>query len=336
MKRRRASVVFALACAFLTPACRGDGSQAPAVLPTVAPPSEGPTVAPEPPLVPAAARKKPRAKKLELEVITGSPEGFFANSTLLSGEKEALLIDAQFTLADARKVAAAVAASQRTLVTVYVTHYHPDHYFGFPAIKEKFPKAKLVSLPQTVELIKQTWEAKHKEWEPLYRDGITSKPIVPEPLSGQTLELEGNQLEIRGGRQGDSADNSYVWIPSLRTVITGDLVYDGVFPWTAETTPAERTTWRATLDELQKLGASAVVPGHQKPERTKLPSSITFTKEYLAAYDEALALAKSSADLQRRIKARYPDTALDVAVRISADKAFPSKPSKKKPSKPKP
>ena len=302
-----------------------EASQTPAELPTASPLSEGPTASPAPPMAPPAV-------KLTVEVITGSPEGFLVNSTIITGKKEALLIDAQFTLPDAARVAAAVEASGKTLTTVYVTHSHPDHYFAFPAIREKFPKARLVALPQTVAMIEKTWQAKLEQWAPLYQNAITSKPVVPEALSGKTLELEGQKLELVGERQGDSVDNSYVWIPSLRTAVAGDIVYDGVFPWTAETTPQEREAWSKTLDELAARKPELVIPGHQKPERTQKPSSIAFTKGYLAAYDEALAVAKSAADLQARIKARFPDTALDAIVKIAAEAAFPPKGAKKMPA----
>ena len=305
-------------------------ARTPAELPVGSPLSDAPTASPVPPLPP---EKKPA--KLALAVVTGSPEGFLVNSTLVTGKHDALLIDAQFTLPDATRVAAAIAASGKTLTTVYVTHFHPDHYFGFAALKEKFPNARLVALPQTVALIEKTWEAKLKQWGPLYQNALTSKPVVPEALAGNTLELEGQTLELVGGLQGDSADNSYVWIPSLRAVVTGDLVYDGVFPWTAETTPAERKAWSATLDRLAALNAEIVIPGHQKPDLTQKPSSIAFTKEYLAAYEESLASARSAADLEARLKARYPDTALDAILRIAAEAAFPVKSKKKRAPGPK-
>jgi glyoxylase-like metal-dependent hydrolase (beta-lactamase superfamily II) len=333
---RRSFGWFALALGPSFVSCH-EASQTPAELPTASPLSEGPTASPAPPIPPAAV--KPPAEKLAVEVITGTPEGFLVTSTLVTGKKEALLIDAQFTLPDAARVAAAVEASGKTLTIVYVTHSHPDHYFGFPAIREKFPKARLVALPQTVAMIEKTWQAKLEQWAPLYQSAITTKPVVPEALSGNTLELEGQKLELTGGRQGDSIDNSYVWIPSLKAVVAGDIVYDGVFPWTAETTPQEREAWSKTLDELAAKKPELVIPGHQKPDRTQEPSSIAFTKGYLAAYDEALAAAKSAADLQARIKARYPDTALDVIVKIAAETAFPPKGAKKKPAtgpKPKP
>lgn len=260
--------------------------------------------------------------------MTGSPEGFLVNSTLVSGQKDAILIDTQFTLADAKKVADAIKATGKTLTFVYVTHSHPDHYFGFPALKEAFPNAKLVALPATVDEIKKTWEGKVKQWKPLYRDAITATPVVPEPLAGTSLELEGEKLEVVGGVQGDDSQNSYVWIPSLHAAVVGDIAYDDVFPWTAETNPEERKAWLSSIDKVAALSPTFVVPGHQKPEKKQDPGTLLFTKDYLVAYDVALATSKKPADLQAKMKAKYPDAALDIILKIGSEAAF------KKPEKP--
>src|SRR5690348_2201419 len=72
-------------------------------------------VAPKPALTPASGERAEAAKKLGLKVITGSEDGFRVNSTLVTGEKDAVLIDAQFTIADAQKVVDAVKASGKNL-----------------------------------------------------------------------------------------------------------------------------------------------------------------------------------------------------------------------------
>jgi glyoxylase-like metal-dependent hydrolase (beta-lactamase superfamily II) len=285
------------------------------------PPAEAPAA-----LQPADA--PPPEPALKLQVLTGSPEGFLVTSALVTGEKSAVLIDAQFTLADAKKVAEAVKATNKSLTTVYVTHWHPDHYFGFPAIQEAFPEAKLVALPETVLEIEKTWADKVKQWKPLYKDAITDKPIVPQPLSGTSLDVDGQTLDITGGVQGDDGNNSYVSIPGLGAVVTGDIVYDGVFPWTAETNPETRKAWAGTLDKLAALSPQLVVPGHQKPEQHQDPANLAFTKDYLAAFDTALAASKTAQELQAKIKAQYPDAALDIVLQIGAETALPPPTSK--------
>jgi glyoxylase-like metal-dependent hydrolase (beta-lactamase superfamily II) len=308
--------LFAIALA----ACGGEATPEPV----------SPTVEPTPEPAPTPAPKAAKAPKLALEVITGSPEGFLVNSALITGEKDAVLIDAQFTLPDAKKVVDAVKASGKHLTTVYVTHWHPDHYFGFVALKEAFPDAKLVALPATVKEIEETWESKVKQWQPLYKDAITAHPIVPEPLAGDSLDLEGEKLEVVGGQQGDASNNSYVWIASLGALVTGDLVYDQVYPWTAETNAESRQAWSSTLDKLEALSPKLVVPGHQKPEQKQEATSIEFTKSYLEAYDKALASSKSATDLQAKVKKLYPDTALDIVLKIGAEASLPPKGAKKK------
>ena len=85
--------------------------------------------------------------------------GFLVDSTLVTGDKDAILIDAQFDRADAHRLVAQILESQKNLTTVYITHSHPDHYFGLEVIHQAFPKAKLVALPATVAEIKKTWKA---------------------------------------------------------------------------------------------------------------------------------------------------------------------------------
>jgi glyoxylase-like metal-dependent hydrolase (beta-lactamase superfamily II) len=262
--------------------------------------------------------------KLTLTVITGSPQGFLVDSTLIAGEKDAILIDAQFTLADAHRAVATILDSKKNLTTVYVTHGHPDHYFGLGVIKQAFPKAKLVALPETIAEIKKTWQGKVKQWGPMYGANLITQAVVPSPLAGKTLTLEGETLEIHGVVQGDEPINSYVWIPSLKAIVAGDVVYHGVHPWTAETNAAARAAWLKTLDELTALAPTTVVAGHKDPKTKDDAAGIDETRAYLKAFDEALATAKTPEELEAKMKAKYPALALDVIVHFGAAAQFPA------------
>ena len=256
--------------------------------------------------------------KLATTVYTASPTGFLVDSTLVTGDKDAILIDAQFDLADAHRLVAMILESKKNLTTVYITHDHPDHYFGLAVIKQAFPKAKLVALPATVAEIKKTWQAKVKQWQPMYGDLITAQPVLPTALTGTTLTLEGQTLEIHTG-QGDDAGNSYVWIPSIKTVVAGDIVYRGVHAWTRDTTVAQHKAWQKTLDEIAALHPTTVIAGHKDPKAKDDAAAIDWVKGYLETFDAAVASSKTSADIQQKVKAKYGDAQLDVILQLGAD-----------------
>jgi glyoxylase-like metal-dependent hydrolase (beta-lactamase superfamily II) len=270
--------------------------------------------------------------KLTTTVYTATPNGFLVTSTLIAGEKEAILVDAQFTLADAHRVVGQILDSKKTLTTVYVTHGHPDHYFGLEVIKQAFPKVKIVALDKPLAEIKKTSAAKVKQWGPIYGAQISAKPVTPVVQKAATLTLEGQTIELRGPVQGDDGFNTYVWIPSTKTVIAGEIVYNGVHVWTAETNAEQRKAWIKTLDDIAALGPTTVVPGHQDPKAKNDLSAIKATKDYLVAFDAAVASSKTAEEVEQKMKAKYKDLQLDVILKFGAAAQFapaPATPAKK-------
>jgi len=267
----------------------------------------------------AAARAE---TKLTATVFTSSPGGFLVNSTLVTGEKEAVLIDAQFSLADAHRLIAQILESKKTLTTVYITHGHPDHYFGLVAIKQAFPKAKLVTHAAALAEMKKTWQAKVKQWGPMYGDLVPQAPVLPAVLPGKTITLEGQTLEIHAPVQGDATDNSYVWIPSIKTVVAGDIVFANVHVWTRDSNPEQRKAWIKTLDEIAALGPTTVIAGHQDPKAKGDLPAVKATREYLEAFDAAVAASKTPAEVQQKIKARYGAYQLDIILQLGAEGAL--------------
>jgi glyoxylase-like metal-dependent hydrolase (beta-lactamase superfamily II) len=265
---------------------------------------------------------------LTTTVFTGTPNGFLVTSTLIAGDKDAILVDAQFTLADAHRVVAGILESKKNLTTVYVTHGHPDHYFGLEVIKQAFPKAKIVTLAPAAAEIKKTWKGKVKQWGGMYGAQLTTKPVLPTAQKATTLTLEGQTIELRAG-QGDSADNTYLWIPSTKTVIAGDTVYAGVHPWTAETTADSRKAWIKTLDDITALAPTTVIAGHKDPKAKDDLSAVKATKDYLLAFDAAVASSKTADEVVTKVKTKYKDLQLDVILTLGAAAQFPAAPATK-------
>ncbi len=275
-------------------------------------------------LLVAATASAHAETKLTATPYVASPTGFLVTSTLVAGDKEAVLIDGQFSLADSHRLVAMIMESKKTLTTVYITHWHPDHYFGLNVIKQAFPKVKFVATPETVAQIKKTWKDKVKQWSPLYGDLITKTPIVPTVLKGNSITLEGQTLEIKNKVQGDSPDNSYVWIPSIKTVVAGDIVFRGVHVWTAETNADARKAWIKTLDEIAALSPDVVIAGHKDPKYKDDVAALKATRDYLTDFDAAVASSKSAQEVQDKVKKKYGDLQLDVILQFGAGAQFPA------------
>ena len=138
--------------------------------------------------------------KFTLKVHTGRGQvGYDVNSTMISGERDMVVIDPQFSLSEAHKLAAEILESKKRLTTVYSTHPHPDHLFGFAVLKQAFPEAKLVALPATVNAAKTGWPARQKFWFPVYGNNIPGpEPVLPEELGTPVLTLEGEEFPMLG------------------------------------------------------------------------------------------------------------------------------------------
>ncbi len=270
----------------------------------------------------AAASLAAAQPKLQLRVFTSSPGGLWVNSTLVYGEKDAILIDPQFLMSEAHRVVAGILESKKNLTTVYVTHAHPDHYFGLAVLKQAFPDARIVALPATVAGIKAGWDASYKTWASEHPGNVPAAgAIIPEELRGKTLLLEGEKLEITGGLMGDAPGNTMVWIPSLRAAIGGDILFADVH----FNVPRKREEWMKALDRIAGLKPAIVIPGHQKVDARQDLSILDFMKGYMRDFDAALGASKSAAEFATAMKGRYANLGMEPSLISAAEAAFPTK-----------
>ena len=270
--------------------------------------------------------------KFTLQVHTGRGQvGYDVNSTLIIGERDLLVIDPQFTLSEAHKLAAAILETKKRLVTIYSTHAHPDHLFGLAVLKQAFPEARIVALPATVNAAKTGWPARQKFWFPVYGSNIPGpEPVLPEELAAPVLTLEGEEFPITGGVQGaDGPGNSFVWVPSLKAVITGDIVFDRAYFGVPR--DAARENWRKTIDQITALKPEVVVPGHEGRGATRDMRSIEFMKQYIADWDANVARSKSAAEMRANVLKQYPGLGMEFTLNDRVATYFPASPAGSKP-----
>jgi glyoxylase-like metal-dependent hydrolase (beta-lactamase superfamily II) len=266
----------------------------------------------------AAAAQTSAPAPLSLQVINHGQASFHVNSVLVSGAKEAILLDAGFTRADALRVAAAVLDSGKQLSTIYVSAADPDYYFGLEVLRAEFPAARIVAAAPTLKKLTAALPTKLQVWGPRLGANAPRTPVLPEELQGNSLSLEGQTLEIRG-LDDSLAHRSYVWIPSIKAVVGGVNVFGQLHAWTADTqTPAERAAWLAKLDGIAALQPAVVVPGHMLPGTPQDISAVTRTRAYLQRFEAELPKAADAAALIASMKSAYPQAGLGIALEIGA------------------
>lgn len=246
--------------------------------------------------------------------------GFYRAPVLITGEKEAILIDAGFTFPDGKALVEAIKATGKELTTIYISQSDPDYYFSLAPIKAAFPSAKVIAASATVEAIKGSVDKKLAVWGPQLKENgpqTLADVVMPEAFDGHTLTLEGNTIEIVNA--DDLANRRYLWVPSLNAIFGGVLVFSGVHVWTADTNSTEaRAAWIKTLDDMVALKPIVVIPGHLNIDAAINVSAITYTKNFLLAFEEELAKTANSADLIAAMTKRYPEAGMGIALQIGA------------------
>ena len=244
------------------------------------------------------------AQPLTLDVYNPGDKAIFpVTSTLISGERDVILVDAQFSTREAFELVERIQASGKNLTTIFISHGDPDFYFGLDTLTRAFPKAKVLATPETIAYIEKSREPKLTYWGPILKDSAPARTQVPQALQGDHLMLEGQTLQLIG----HDPKHTSLWIPSIKAVVGGVLTYANIHPWIADAqTPQARQSWLKSLDELEALQPKTLVPGHFMGQPKLNLDDLRFTRNYLNDLQAALPNAKNSQALIEAMQAKYP------------------------------
>jgi glyoxylase-like metal-dependent hydrolase (beta-lactamase superfamily II) len=244
----------------------------------------------------------------------GTPPGkddlkWVANTTtLIYGEREALLVDTFLSDQQTAELADWIAASGRHLSTIYITHGHPDHFFGLKLLRDRFPDARAIATPEVVDAMQAALQPVSVEnWRRRFPELIPNNLTVAERLDRPAFKLEGNDIIAVDIGHTDTDHTTCLHVPSIALVIAGDAIYNGTHPYLVESNHEGLLAWLAAIDKIEALKPQAVVVGHGPLDPDNAPRHIEETRRYIRDFMRLDAETMTARELYDSMLALYPD-----------------------------
>src|SRR6266404_4970905 len=169
-----------------------------------------------------------------IKVFTSPDDQFWANSVIIEGTREVMLVDAQLTKTSAEKVLQAIRETKKPLSIIYITHEHADHFLGLEIFREAYPRVRIIANSVVVDRINQVYQEKIDKWQRILGSGATSQVVAIDKFDGNFIKFESSKIEVLKNIQGDTDENTMLWIPEQRILITGDVSFNDMHVYTAE------------------------------------------------------------------------------------------------------
>jgi glyoxylase-like metal-dependent hydrolase (beta-lactamase superfamily II) len=229
--------------------------------------------------------------------------------TLIYGERDAVLVDTFLSVQHSKELVDWLVESGKNLTNIYITHAHGDHFFGLKLLLDTFPDAKAFATRPVVAAMQNQIkpDVVRSFWEPRFPGQVPSELVVPEVLDGNTLYLEGEELNVVHLGHTDTSDTTALYVPSIGLVVSGDAVYNNTHLYLAECDERARGEWLAALDTIEALHPRAVIAGHGVLDPDSSPRHIEETRRYILDLNGIVASTSRALDLYERMLALHSD-----------------------------
>jgi glyoxylase-like metal-dependent hydrolase (beta-lactamase superfamily II) len=233
---------------------------------------------------------------VKIHTYTAPENGLLVNTHLVELPTELIAIDAQYGLPYAQEVVDYARSLGKPISRLYVTHEHPDHFFG--AALFEAPVYALAEVKATIEAAGDVMAANNHD---TFGDFVPSTATKPDHLVEPGEEtIDGVRIEFRRAENVEAAAILTVALPDEGVVITQDLAYNQVHVFVADQRFDE---WTAALNQYEQFPYETVLPGHGAPGGKEIYADV---RDYLAAAKDLVGAANSGEELKASLIERFP------------------------------
>jgi glyoxylase-like metal-dependent hydrolase (beta-lactamase superfamily II) len=270
-------------------------------------------------LIPRPSALAAGQQAFSIKVVTSLDDQFWVNSVIIEGTHEVMLVDAQLTKTNAERVLQEIKETKKPPSIIYITHEHADHFLGLEVFREAYPGVRIIANSAVTDRINKVYQEKLDKWQKTLGSAATSRAVAIEKFDGNFIEFENSKIEVLKHVRGDTDENTMLWIPGQRILIAGDVLFNDMHVYTAETDLKARGKWLNSLNKIRELKPSTVIPGHSKVgAHLDASTALDFTQNYLLVFEEELKTAKDADSLVNTMKEKFPSADLLLAVERGA------------------
>lgn len=183
-----------------------------------------------------------------------------------------VVVDTTSCAADVQTLLDAVEVSASEVRLVINTHSHSDHTWGnqlfaCPILAHRLCREQMVTNLDgawTSEALEAAIAERGKiepDWARDMRKKLIGLRVTPPTETFENrrdLEIGGVRIEVIHF-DAHTPDSAVVWLPEARVLFTGDLIFEGRYPYLFD---ADVPALIAALKRLPEFGAQVIVPGH--------------------------------------------------------------------------
>lgn len=221
-----------------------------------------------------------------------------ANAThIIETAHQLVLVDAQFLAPYARAFRDYADSLGKPIERLYVSHRHPDHWFG---LGTAFTDIPVFALSETMTFIHEHGEdSRSDHWK--LGDLVPPRVVVPKEVASPGEEtVDGVRYVFDRVTDTEIDYHLTIRLPEIGVYVTQDLVYSGTHLYLTK----HMDHWIRVLQDMLVSDCELFMPGHGLPADK---NEVARNLEYLSAARQAIGDGLSDAAFKSFMLQRYPE-----------------------------